>query len=447
MFFLNKSIPLLDIKAEINKKRNLVNSSQPLATRMRPQTISEVIGQTHLLGECKILTSMVESKVLSSIILYGPPGVGKTSIANAIAQDLGRTFEYFNASVHSKKALEDCSKEGSINNPVVIMIDEIHRLTKPNQDFLLMKLEEGSVLLIGATTENPYMSINPALRSRSQILELKSLTKKEIFSKLEEALQDKARGLGTTPVAVEDGVLEHISSFTNGDLRSALNSLELIVLSSPEKEGKRIVTMDKTYSVLQQNQIDGDKNGDSHYNLLSAFQKSIRGSDVDASLHYLARLMKTGDLLSINRRILVIAYEDISLANPDLVSETINAIQSAERVGFPEAQMMLSYIVVRLALSPKSNISYKAIKLANSALDSGKDMEIPKSLHDSHYQGSSKLGKGEGYKYAHDYPHGLVPQQFMPEDLKNDRYLTFRDEGDLPHIAKVYSSINSIIKP
>ena len=447
MLNLNKSIPLIDIKSDINKKRNLVNSSQPLATRMRPQTISDVVGQTHLLGECKILTSMVESKVLSSIILYGPPGVGKTSIANAISQDLGRRFEYFNASVHSKKALEDCSKEGSVNNPILIMIDEIHRLTKPNQDLLLMKLEEGSIVRVGATTENPYMSINPALRSRSQILELKALSKEEIFSKLEQALQDKARGLGTIPVAIEDGVLEHISSFTNGDLRNALNSLELIVLSSPEKDGKRYVTLEKAHSILQQNQIDGDKDGDSHYNLLSAFQKSIRGSDVDASLHYLARLMKTGDLLSINRRILVTAYEDISLANPELVSETINAINSAERVGFPEAQMMLSYIVVRLALSPKSNSTYKAIKLANKALESGRNMEIPKSIHDSHYKGAASLGKGQGYKYAHDYPHSLVKQQFLPEELKDDRYLTFRDDLDLPNVSKIYSSINSIIKP
>ena len=446
-----KSIPLIDIHSESkesNTRRNLVNSSQPLATRMRPKTISEVVGQSHLIGDSKILTSMIESNVLSSVILYGPPGVGKTSIANAIARDLNRHFEYFNASVHSKKELELFSSKGTVNIPTVIMIDEIHRLTKPNQDFLLMKLEEGSIIVIGATTENPYMSINPALRSRSQILELSPLSKSEVIARMKQALEDKARGLGSHEIQLEEGVIEHIASYTNGDLRNALNSLELTVFSSKKDEnGVRQVTLENARMVLQQSQIDGDKDGDAHYNLLSAFQKSIRGSDVDASLHYLARLIKTGDLISINRRLLVIAYEDVGLANPELVGETLNAINSAERVGFPEAQIILSYITTRLALSPKSNATYKAIKLAMKALESGRNMDIPKSIHDTHYKGAKGLGKGEGYKYSHEYPFSLIEQQFLPDELKDDRYLRFRDENDTPKVKSVYENINKIIKP
>lgn len=445
--FTLKGNPLFNINEEKQAKRNLIDRNQPLATRMRPQTLSEVVGQTHLIGKGKILTSMIESNVLSSIILYGKPGIGKTSIASAISRDMNKPFEYVNASVHAKKELEEAAKLGGIHSPVIIMIDEFHRLTKPNQDFLLMKLEEGSIIVIGATTENPYMSINPALRSRSQIFELKSLSKEEVINKLQQALKDKARGLGDIDCTLEEGVLEHIAGFTNGDLRNALNSLELVVAASPEIDGVKKVSMEVLRMVLQQSQIDGDKDGDAHYNLLSAFQKSIRGSDVDASLHYLARLIKTGDLISINRRLLVIAYEDIGLANHELVGETLNAINSAERVGFPEAQIILSYITTRLALSPKSNATYKAIKLAMKALESGRNMDIPKSIHDTHYKGAKGLGKGEGYKYSHDYPFGLVQQQFIPEELSGDRYLRFRGEDDTPQVQSIYNKINSIIKP
>lgn len=426
----------------------MINSNQPLATRMRPRTIKDVIGQEHLIGEGKILTRIVNSGILSSIILYGPPGIGKTSIAVALSNDLNKKFEYFNASVHSKKELEQIALKGSIKIPVIVLIDEVHRLTKPNQDFLLMKLEEGSMILIGATTENPYMSINPALRSRSQIFELKRLNSNDVLIALKRALEDKVAGLGHLNVEVEDGCLEFISEFTNGDVRLALNTLELAVSSSKTEDNKTILTVEDVNVCLQSKQIDGDKNGDAHYNLLSAFQKSIRGSDVDASLHYLARLIKIGDLISINRRLLVIAYEDIGLANPDLVSETLNAIESTERVGFPEARIILSYIVVRLALSPKSNVAYKAIKLADYALSSSnRNTEIPKSLHDTHYKGAKSFNKGEGYKYSHDYPYGIVSQQFMPDDFVNDRYLNFRGQEELPNIQATYSKINNIVKP
>lgn len=428
--------------------RNVVNSNQPLATRMRPNSLSDVIGQDHLVGKGKVLSRMVDSEVISSIILYGPPGIGKTSIAHALSCDLDRPFEYFNASIHSKKDLEESSLKGSLQSPVVIMIDEVHRLTKPNQDFLLMKLEEGSIVMIGATTENPYMSINPALRSRSQTFELKAISSKDIEGKLRQALEDEVRGLGAHNPKVDDKAIKYIASFTNGDVRSALNTLELAVMSTEPNEGNyREVGLDVVKTCLQQSHIDGDSDGDAHYNLLSAFQKSIRGSDVDASLHYLARLIKIGDLVSINRRLLVIAYEDIGLANPELVGETLSAIESTERVGFPEAKIILAYIVSRLSLSQKSNVAYKGIELATKALEVGRDTGIPSSLHDTHYKGAKDLGKGEGYKYAHDYPHGVVEQQFLPDEFINDRYLVFRDKSDTKETREIYNKLNEIIKP
>lgn len=435
-------------KSGIGVGRNVVNSNQPLATRMRPNSLDDVIGQNHLIGEGKVLTRMVKSKVISSIVLYGPPGIGKTSIAHALSCDLERPFEYFNASIHTKKDLEDSAKKGNLQSPVVIMIDEVHRLTKPNQDFLLMKLEEGSIVMVGATTENPYMSINPALRSRSQMFELKSISSQEIANKLKQAIVDEVRGLGMHKTEVEEKAIDYIASFTNGDVRSALNTLELAVVSTePNEDDVRKVNLDIVKACLQQSHIDGDSDGDAHYNLLSAFQKSIRGSDVDASLHYLARLVKIGDLVSINRRLLVIAYEDIGLANPELVGETLSAIESTERVGFPEARIILAYIVSRLALSKKSNTAYKGIELAMKALESGRDMSISSSLHDTHYKGAKGLGKGEGYKYAHDYKHGIAKQQFLPNDFKDDRYLKFRDESDLSNVRELYEKINKILKP
>lgn len=417
-----------------------------LSNKMRPRTISEVVGQKHLIGEGRLLTRIVKSKALSSIILYGPPGVGKTSIAKALSKDLEQRFEYFNASVHGKEELKKIVDNSTNMFPSVVLIDEIHRLNKQNQDYLLMKLEDGVITIVGATTENPYMSVNPAIRSRSKILELKKISKEDIKEMLEKTLTDE-RGFSHLKIEFEDGCLDQIASFSNGDLRSALNTLELIVNSTEsDSSGLLSVSKDDVAECLQSSSIDGDSGGDAHYNLLSAFQKSIRGSDTDASLHYLARLIKIGDIQSIHRRLLVIAYEDIGLANPALVTETLNSIQSSERVGFPESRIILSYIVTRLALSAKSNITYKAIKKAQAALETGRNMDIPVSLHDSHYKGSEKLGKGEGYKYAHDYPFGIAPQKFLPEEFIKDSYLEFRDEKDLPQMKNLYENLHSYNK-
>jgi putative ATPase len=421
---------------------------QPLATRMRPTSLSEVVGQDHLIGDGQILTRMVNTGQITTILLYGPPGIGKTSIAHALSCDLGVPFGYFNAGVHPKKDLQDIAKKGTPGEPVIALIDEVHRLDKPKQDFLLMQIEDGSLIMVGATTENPYISINPALRSRSHIFELKPVTPENIAVRLGMALSDTDRGLGDVGVDIANDLLVYIGEQTNGDIRAALNTLDLAVMSTaPDGSGIRMVTRDVIDTCLQQRQIGGDKDGDSHYNLLSAFQKSIRGSDADAALHYLARLIQAGDLVSIMRRLLVIAYEDISLASPELGQETLAAVTVAERVGLPEARIPLAQITVRLALSPKSNVAYKALDRATEALKSGRNLSVPKHLQDTHYKGAAKLGRGVGYKYPHDFPYGITNQQYLPDDYARDRYLVFRDTDDTEQAQNTYHSVNCAVKP
>jgi putative ATPase len=420
---------------------------QPLATRMRPSSLSEVVGQDHLIGDGQILTRIVKSRQLTSIVLYGPPGIGKTSIAHALSCDLGVPFGYFNAGVHSKKELQAIAKDGVPGSPVIVLIDEVHRLDRPKQDFLLMQIEDGSLIMIGATTENPYMSINPALRSRSHIFELKPVTPERVAERLRVAVTNTERGLGNVPVAIPDDVLVYIAEQTNGDIRTALNTLELAVMSTETRsDGVRIISREIIRTCLQQRQIGGDKDGDSHYNLLSALQKSIRGSDADAALHYLARLIQGGDLISIIRRLLVIAYEDISLASPELGQETLAAVTVAERVGLPEARIPLAQITVRLALSPKSNVAYKAIDMATEALGSGRDLTIPAHLQDAHYKGAKTLGRGVGYKYPHDFPFRITEQQYLPDEFQHDNYLQFQDNPNTTYFQQIYQNVNQMVK-
>lgn len=418
---------------------------KPLATRMRPTSISEVVGQEHLLSEGAMLNRMVNSKQIASIILYGPPGTGKTSIAQALSNDLNIPFKYFNASIDSKKELQSITIGVTPLYPAVVLIDEIHRLAKPNQDFLLSFIEDGSFVVVGATTENPYMSLTPALRSRSSIFELTPVDTQSILTILNRALTDKNKGLGDLNVKINDESLLHIAYKVNGDVRKALNVLELAVKSTQvNSDGEIEVTKEILNSCLQVRQIGGDKNGDTHYNLLSAYQKSIRGSDVDASLHYLARLIESGDLASVLRRLIVISYEDIGLADYNIHTEVLNAIKTAELVGLPEARIPLSYITIRLALSSKSNVAYTAIKSALNELNSNKSLDIPKSLHDTHYKGAKTLNKGEGYKYPHNYKYGITNQQYLPNDFINDKYLTFRDETDTKKIQEIYNNLNKL---
>ena len=400
-----------------------IMKNQPLAYRMRPTCLEEVVGQQHLVAPGKIIARMIAAKQLSSMILYGPPGIGKTSIASAIAGTTKYAFRTLNAATDTKKELQIVIEEAKMSGTVILLLDEIHRLDKPKQDFLLPHLENGRVILIGATTENPYIAINPAIRSRTQIFELIPLTPEEIHQALKRALTDETNGLGNYDVEITDGAMHTLTHFSNGDVRSSLNALELAVKSTPENEdGKIIITEEIAGNCLQRKVFAHDKNGDQHYDVISAFQKSIRGSDVDAALHYMARLIEAGELITLIRRLLVIAYEDIGLANPAGASRAVLAVQAAEKLGLPEARIPLANAVIELALSPKSNTAILSIDAALSDVRQGKSGNVPSHLQDAHYQGAQKLGRGTNYQYPHNYPNHWVKQQYLPDTLKHTQY-------------------------
>ncbi|MGX7030383.1 replication-associated recombination protein A [Vagococcus zengguangii] len=411
---------------------------QPLAFRMRPRNIEEVFGQQHLVGEGKIIRRMVDAKMLSSMILYGPPGTGKTSIASAIAGSTRYAFRMLNAATDTKKDLQIVAEEAKMSGTVILLLDEVHRLDKTKQDFLLPFLENGKIIMIGATTENPYISINPAIRSRCQIFEVKSLNETDIQAAIKQALSDEERGLGLYQTRLTDDALLHLSRATNGDLRSALNALELAVKSTqPDEDGTIQLTLAVIEECVQRKALTHDKKGDAHYDVISALQKSIRGSDVDAAMHYLARLVEAGDLVSICRRLMVIGYEDIGLANPAAAARTVTAVQAAEKLGFPEARIPLAQAVVDLCLSPKSNSAYLAIDGALADIRNGLVGEIPAHLKDSHYKGAADLGRGVGYQYPHDTPDAWVDQQYLPTGMTNKHYyqpkMTGKYEQALAH--------------
>lgn len=396
---------------------------KPLAYRMRPKKLEDIVGQQHLVAPGKILARMVSAKLLSSMILYGPPGTGKTSIASAIAGSTKYAFRMLNAATDSKKELEMVAEEAKISGTVILLLDEIHRLTKPKQDFLLPHLEKGSIILIGATTENPYITINPAIRSRTQIFEVKPLTEADIGQAIDRALTDKENGLGEQNVVLTGEARLYLTRVTHGDLRSALNGLELAVMSTePDDSGVLTIDLPTIEECVQRKVLVQDKDGDAHYDVISAFQKSIRGSDTDAALHYMARLLEAGDLPSVIRRLLTIAYEDIGLANPNACAHAVQAITAAEKIGLPEARIPLAQAVIELCLSPKSNSAIMAIDAALADVRAGNYGDVPDHLRDAHYQGAKKLGRGIGYKYPHDHPHGWVKQQYLPDKLKTKHY-------------------------
>lgn len=395
-------------------------NTEPLASRMRPQTIDDVIGQSHLVGEKGIIRRMVNAKRLSSMIFYGPPGIGKTSIAQAIAGSTAFKFRQLNAVTNTKKDMQMIVDEAKMSGQVILLLDEIHRLDKAKQDFLLPHLENGKIVLIGATTSNPYHAINPAIRSRAQIFELFPLETEDIKKALRNALNDEENGLKSHAATITDEAFEYFATQSQGDVRSALNALELAVLSASETPPH--ITLKDAEDCLQRGAFLSDKDGDMHYDVMSAFQKSIRGSDVDAALHYLARLIQAGDLPTIARRLLVISYEDISLASPAAGQRTLAAIESAERLGFPEARIPLSQAVIELCLSPKSNTAIQSIDAALSDIRKGNVGQIPDYLKDGHYSGAKELGRATGYKYPHNYENGYVAQQYLPDKLKNKRY-------------------------
>ncbi|AOC91884.1 replication-associated recombination protein A [Bacillus sp. L381] len=416
---------------------------KPLAYRMRPANIEDIIGQEHLVKEDKIIGRMVRAKHLSSMILYGPPGIGKTSIATAIAGSTSIAFRKLNAVIHNKKDMEIVVQEAKMSGQVILILDEVHRLDKGKQDFLLPYLENGMIILIGATTANPYHAINPAIRSRTQIFELEPLTPDLIKQALRRALTDEHRGLGSYSVSVDDDAMDHFAQGCGGDVRSALNALELAVLSTKESsDGTIRITRETAEECLQKKSYTHDKDGDAHYDVLSAFQKSIRGSDANAALHYLARLIEAGDLESISRRLLVIAYEDIGLASPQAGPRVLGAIQTAERIGFPEARIPLANAVIELCLSPKSNSAISAVDEALKDIRSGKIGDVPKHLKDAHYKGAQELGRGIGYQYPHDFENGWVEQQYLPDPLKNKQYYKPKQTGKFEAaIKQVYEKL------
>ncbi|ORI84947.1 replication-associated recombination protein A [Leuconostoc lactis] len=412
---------------------------QPLAYRMRPTKIEEIVGQQHLVGEGKIIWRMVAAKRLSSMILYGPPGIGKTSIASAIAGSSKYAFRMLNAATDSQKDLQIVAEEAKMSGAVVLLLDEIHRLNKVKQDFLLPYLESGAIILIGATTENPYINVTPAIRSRTQIFQLESLTEADILSAVDRALADKTNGLGQYNVTLNETARQQLARATNGDLRSALNGLELAVLSTKPDDNQQIhITLPIIEETVQRKALSADKDGDAHYDVISALQKSIRGSDVDAALHYAARIIESGDINILARRLTVIAYEDIGLANPGAAQRAITAIQAAQSLGLPEARIPFANAIIELALSPKSNAAYRAIDAALADIRQGKSRDIPPHLKDAHYKGAADLGHVTGYIYPHDYDNDWVPQQYLPDQLQQVTY--FQPKGN----SKIEQSFQEI---
>lgn len=403
---------------------------KPLAIKLRPKNIDEIIGQTHLVGEEGPIRNFVNNGKIFSMILYGAPGTGKTSIASAIAESTNLKYRMLNACINNKKDLEIVIEEAKMYDGIILIMDEIHRLNKDKQDILLPYLESGLIVLIGLTTSNPYHKINPAIRSRCQIFELKALTLDEVVLALNRAIKSKE----LPNIKIKKDVINYIAALSSGDIRSAYNLLEICYYSTSDKN----ITMDVVTKINNKPALFADKNETGHYDLLSAFQKSIRGSDVNASLHYLARLLVIGDLDSIYRRMTVIAYEDIGLANPSIGPKVDSCINACERVGLPEAVIPLSVTIIGMALSPKSNSAYTSLKEAMNDIENGNNYPIPETIRID-----SKI-----YKYPHDYKGSYVKQQYMPDNLINKKYykpkLTSKYEKSINEIYEKIEKINKV---
>lgn len=421
---------LFDYMRETTKKKE-----SPLASRLRPKTLEEVVGQQHIIGKDKLLYRAIKADKLSSIIFYGPPGTGKTTLAKVIANTTSANFTQINATVAGKKDMEEVVRQakdnqGMYGKKTILFVDEIHRFNKGQQDYLLPFVEDGTLILIGATTENPYFEVNGALISRSSIFELKSLEKEDIRKLIMRALTDEERGMGSYHAIIDEDALEFLADICGGDARNALNAIELGVLTTERSEdGKIYITIDVVSECIQKRVVRYDKGGDNHYDTISAFIKSMRGSDPDAAVFYLAKMLYAGeDVKFIARRIMICASEDVGNADPMAISVAVAAAQAVERVGMPEAQIILSQAVLYVATAPKSNSAVNAIMAANAAVRAHKTT-VPSHLQDAHYKGSANLGRGTGYKYAHDYPNHYVEQQYLPEEIKDMQFYEPSDMG------------------
>lgn len=407
----------------------------PLASRMRPTTLDEVVGQSHIIGRDKLLYRAIAADQLRSVLFYGPPGTGKTTLAKVIANTTKGEFRQINATSAGKKDMEEVVEEakallGMNGRRTILFIDEIHRFNKSQQDYLLPYVEDGTVILVGATTENPYFEVNGALISRSIIFELHPLTKEDIRNLLQRALSDSVKGLGACNAEVTGEALDFIADVSNGDARKALNALELGVLTTtPDRDGVTRINLAVAQECIQKRAIRYDKTGDNHYDTISAFIKSMRGSDPDAAVYYLARMLYAGEEVTfVARRIMICAAEDVGNADPQALQVAVAAALAAERIGMPEAQIILSQAATYVACAPKSNAAVEAIEKAMDVVRNEKTPAIPPYLQDAHYGGAGKLGRGVGYEYAHLFPNHFSRQQYLPEGYEG---MTFYEPGDL----------------
>ena len=411
-------------------------TESPLASRLRPRTLEEVVGQQHIIGKDKLLYRAIKADKIGSIIFYGPPGTGKTTLAKVIAGTTSAEFKQINATVAGKKDMEDVVKEakdllGMYGRKTILFVDEIHRFNKSQQDYLLPFVEDGTLTLIGATTENPYFEVNGALLSRSRIFELKPLEKEDIKELLKRAVTDEERGMGTYRARIEDDAMEFLADVANGDARAALNAIELGIMTT-ERSADGIIHIDlpTAQECIQKRAVRYDKSGDSHYDTVSAFIKSMRGSDPDAAVYYLARMLYAGeDIKFISRRIMICAAEDVGNADPQALTVAVSAAQAVERIGMPEAQIILSQAVTYVASAPKSNAAYMEVSKAMETVKETRTMPVPVHLQDKHYKGAEKLGHGQGYLYAHDYPNHYVKQQYLPDGLEDSRFYEPTENG------------------
>ncbi len=417
-------------------RKGVLEKEAPLASRMRPRTLDEVVGQEHIIGEGKLLSRAIRADRIGSLIFYGPPGTGKTTLAQVIANTTSSRFVQINATTAGKKDMEDAVSRakdalGMEERRTILFVDEIHRFNKAQQDYLLPFVEDGTVTLIGATTENPYFEVNRALVSRSRIFELRPLSKEDLERILSRAVSDKERGLGRMDVVLDPDALDFLADMANGDARAALNALELGALTtSPGEDGKIRITEEVASECIQKRILNYDRDGDNHYDTISAFIKSMRGSDPDAAIYYLARMIYAGeDPRFISRRIVICASEDVGNADPNALTVAVSAAEAVERIGMPESRIILAQAAAYVACAPKSNSAIMAIDKAMESVKSEPTGGIPPYLKDAHYSGAKDLGRGLTYKYPHDFENHYVDQQYLPDGLAGRRFYEMSDNG------------------